>query len=264
MIRKVNFVIATIILCLCLSAQSMAQDHGKMNVVLLGDSNTSNGGDDCTGERSWSKWFKEAFAPKTCISYARSGATWTNNALTRLDMEENVRVVTHSNVIYNQVSRFKAAYKDGTQPEPSLIIIACGTNDAWFENKRPEMYSLSVSKVFKTSLQDLLMKKVNQVTSLAESVRYNCEILREAFPDARIVLLSPLQSVHAGEAKIQKVGDVIEQCGEKLGVTVIRQDKVCCVKFAEERMKKHYTTDGTHTNAEGAKIIGQQIAELLK
>ena len=32
----------------------MAQDHSKMNVVLLGDSNTSIGGDSCTLDRGWS------------------------------------------------------------------------------------------------------------------------------------------------------------------------------------------------------------------
>ena len=84
-----------------------------MNVVLLGDSNLSTGGDDCTGERSWSKWFKELFQPKTCVSYARSGATWTNNALTKHDTKENIARVGNSNVIYNQVNRFDEAYKNG-------------------------------------------------------------------------------------------------------------------------------------------------------
>lgn len=256
---------ALIMLCspACI-ANVMAQDHSKMNVVLLGDSNTSIGGDSCTLDRGWSKWFKEDFAPKTCISYARSGATWTNNALTKKNIEENVQKLSNNNVIYNQVSRFMEAYKSGKQPEPSLIIIACGTNDAWFESQRPEIYNMSVSKAFKSTLQELMMKKVNQVTSLAESVRYNCEILRESFPDARIVLLTPLQSVHAGEEKIKKVGDVIEECGKRLDITVIRQDKVGCVKFTDERIKKHYTTDGTHTSVLGAKTNGKLIADLLK
>lgn len=267
-INKNSLLRALMMLCLLCSpaciTNVMAQDHSKMNVVLLGDSNTSIGGDSCNKERGWSKWFKEAYAPKTCISYARSGATWTNNALTKKNIEENVAKLSDNNVIYNQVSRFMEAYKSGKQPEPSLIIIACGTNDAWFESQRPEIYSMNAAKAFKSSLHDLMMKKVHQVTSLAESVRYNCEILRESFPDARIVLLTPLQSTHAGEAKIKKVGDVIEDCGKRLGVTVIRQDEVCCVKFVEERIKKHYTTDGTHTSVLGAQKNGELIADLLK
>ncbi|MCR5069570.1 MAG: SGNH/GDSL hydrolase family protein [Prevotella sp.] len=241
-----------------------AQDHAKMNVVILGDANTALGGDDCTGERGWTKWFKEAFAPATCISYARAGATWTNNALTKRNTEEKVNVVGNSNVIYNQVNRLKDIYKAGEQPEPSLIIVACGTYDAWFDSKRPEMFDMSASKAFKTSLQDLLMKKVHQVTSLSESVRYNCEILRDAFPDSRIVLVTPLQSVSAGEAKIKKVSDVIEDCGKRLSFTVIRLDKDGCVKFADERIKKHYTKEGNLTSVEGAKLTGELIAERLK
>ncbi len=246
------------------ATKASAVEPQKMNVVLLGDSNLSTGGDDCTGERSWSKWFKELFQPKTCVSYARSGATWTNNALTKHDTKENIARVGNSNVIYNQVNRFDEAYKNGTQPEPSLIIVACGTNDAWFQSQRPQMYAETTDKIFKLPLQDLLMKKVNQVTTLAESVRYNCEILRYHFPDARILLLTPLQSVQGTEAKIQKVGDVIEDCGKHMGIDVIRLDKICPIKAADERIKKHYTIDGTHTSVEGAKMVGEKIAELLK
>lgn len=233
------------------------------NVVILGDSNSALGGDSCTEERGWTKWYREAAKPKTCISYARMGATWTNNALTRLDISDNLRGANNNNVIYNQVSRFKEAYKNGLQPEPALIIIAAGTCDAWLERQRPEMYSITVDKAFKSTLLELMMKKVNQVTSLAEAVRYNCEILRESFPDARIVLLAPVETTMAGAQRNLKVCETIEECGQKLGIDVVRLDKECPIKAEAERIKKHYTKDGSNTSVEGAQVIAERVVDFL-
>ena len=44
-----------IAICLMLGIQAEAANLPN-NVVLLGDSNLQIGGDDCTGESSWSKW----------------------------------------------------------------------------------------------------------------------------------------------------------------------------------------------------------------
>lgn len=255
--------IFTTIIIVCLAIAGSRAANIPFNVVIMGDSNAALGGDSCTVDRGWTKWYREAAKPVTCISYARIGATWTNNALTRLNITENKRGAGNNNVIYNQVSRFKEAYKNGDQPEPALIIIAAGTCDAWFESQRPEMYSLTVDKAFKTSLQDLMMKKVNQVTSLAESIRFNCEILRESFPDSRIVLLTPVETTVAGEARNQKVSNIIEECAKRLDVEVIRLDKVCNIKCNEERIKKHYTVDGSNTSVVGAQLIAERVFELL-
>lgn len=240
--------------------------HAAMpfNVVILGDSNAALGGDSCNAERGWTKWFCEAVTPKTCYSYARMGATWTNNALTHLNLSETLRGANNDNVIYNQVSRFKEAYKNGLQPEPALIIIAAGTSDAWLERQRPEMYSMTVDKAFKSALLDLMMKKVHQVTSLAEAVRYNCEILRESFPDARIVLLAPIETTIATAPRNLKVCETIEECGRKLGIDVLRLDKECPIKCGEERIKKHYTKDGSNTSVEGAQMISERVVAFLK
>lgn len=253
----------TAVIMACLAIVGGRAANIPFNVVIMGDSNTALGGDSCTVERGWTKWYREAVKPVTCISYARNGATWTNNALTRQNITENVRGAGNNNVIYNQVSRFKEAYKNGDQPEPALIIIAAGTCDAWFQSQRPEMYSLTADKAFKSTLQDLMMKKVNQVTSLAESIRFNCEILRESFPDARIVLVAPIETTAVGEARNLKVCDMIEECAKKLGVDVIRLDKECGIKCNNERIKKHYTVDGSNTSVAGAQLIAERMVELL-
>ena len=82
-----------------------AVPHPTLHVVLLGDSNTWIGGDDCDKERGWNTWFKQLFQPASCKSYARSGATWTNTKVTKRNPKENIGNLGNDNVIYNQVVR---------------------------------------------------------------------------------------------------------------------------------------------------------------
>lgn len=86
------------------------------HVVLLGDSNTFIGGDACDKPQGWNKWFKDFAKPKSCRSYARSGATWTHTPNTVLDMEENIGVLGDNNVVYNQAMRLLTAVLSGEQP----------------------------------------------------------------------------------------------------------------------------------------------------
>ncbi|MBR6180291.1 MAG: SGNH/GDSL hydrolase family protein [Prevotella sp.] len=232
-----------------------------MDVVILGDSNTWIGGDDCDNPKGWNKWFVDIFKPLSCKSYARSGATWTNTVSTKPNMEENIAVLGNDNVIYNQILRLSAACKEGRQPVPHLIIIAAGTNDAWFVKKRPGVFSKTVGQAF--SGGSLLNRKPSQVLSLAESVRYGCEMLESLFPQAQIILLAPLQAIQPTEANLAKACEVIEQCGLRMGLKVIRQDRECCIRRVDEMKTKRYTTDGAHTSEEGARLNGTYLAKRI-
>ncbi|MBQ5826020.1 MAG: hypothetical protein IIW46_00885, partial [Bacteroidaceae bacterium] len=68
-------------------------DFSNLHVVLLGDSETAIGGDQCDQPRGWNKWFAEALQPASCRSYARSGSTWTNTIRTKLTREENIGIL---------------------------------------------------------------------------------------------------------------------------------------------------------------------------
>ena len=209
----------------------------NVDVVILGDSNTWIGGDDCDQPQGWNKWFKDVFQPTTCKSYARSGATWTHTPLTKRNTQENTDVLSDDNVIFNQICRLEEAVDSGIQPLPTLIIIMAGTNDAWF---RPQSLD----------------------TTLDSIVTADCGLLKEAFPQTRIVLLTPLQSVHAGD-HIFRAGDIIEACGQRLGLTVIRMDRLGGIDAKKEKIHRHYTTDGTHTSVLGAQRLGTFIAETI-
>ena len=235
----------TLLVTFMLLGFSHAQE--SMHVVLLGDSNTFIGGDSCNVARGWNKWFRDALQPATCRSYARSGATWTHTPKTVRDTEEYTEVLSDNNVIYNQVCRLQEAVAAGEQERPTLIIIMAGTNDAWFIDRRPQVFSNDLS----SSL------------TLAGAVYYDCQLLREAFPEARIVLLTPMQATKTSLKRIRRTGDIIEACGTQMGLEVVRLDREGCVSRKQELRKKTYTTDGVHTNERGAQCIGQLVAEKI-
>ncbi len=251
-------------LCVSLGAGAQEAPDGGVDVVILGDSNTWLGKDDCTGERGWNRWFAEWFAPASCRSYARSGATWSNTRRTRRNTEENIGVLGDDNVAYNQICRLKEACAEGRQAVPDLIIVALGTNDAWFEDKRPDVFDMTVDEAFGCSDGFVTNLSADSVLSLALSVRYGCEMLMEAFPDARLVLLTPLQSTAVSDERIRLAGDIIEECGARMSVQVVRLDKESGIYSVRERVGRKYTYDGTHTSVEGAQIVAKLVVNRIK
>ncbi len=261
-----------IIMAIALTAALMApqarakaqQSVHDMDIAVLGDSNTSIGGDSCTIEKGWTCWFQRTVQPHTIRSYARSGATWTNTRNTHLDTEGYTEVLADNNVVYNQAERLVKAYRQGTQPAPHLIIIAAGTNDAWFKRQRQALFQKSAADAFEQTIRQLTARKPSEVLTLAESVRYTVELLLDAFPQARIILLTPMQTVKAPYADTQRVGDIIEAVGQRMSLPVVRQDHITGIYREREAQKPHLTTDGTHTSTEGARRNGILLAKTLE
>ena len=218
------------------------------DVVIFGDSNTWLGGDDCTKPKGWNTWFREALQPRSCRSYARSGATWTQTPNTRRNTQENIGTIGDNNVIVNQIWRMDEAIREGHQPQPTLILIAAGTNDVWFKDKRPQAFEPTES-----SLQ-----------TLQGIVTFNCLLLRQMCPEAQIVLITPMQTIQADTADIHRAGDIIEACGQQLQIPVIRLDRHSEVKSQNEKKAYKYTYDGTHTSELGARSNGNFIAQQVR
>lgn len=247
------------IVCWLLAAMVSAQQ--PVHIALLGDSNTWIGGDDCDQPRGWNYWLKEIVKPASCCSYARSGATWTHTEQTVTDTEGYSEVLGDNNVVYNQIRRLQEAVENGAQVVPDVVVVMAGTNDMWFASRRPGLYGETVDEVFANSM--LMERPVGGVLSLAASVRYGCEWLRRLFPEARLVLMTPMQCTKVSVAEAERTGDVIEECGKRLGAEVIRLDKEGCVRRAQELRKFTNTSDGVHTNKRGAQCIGKLVAERL-
>ncbi len=234
--------------------------HGGIDVVMLGDSNTSIGGDACDRPAGWNKWFRDRFAPATCRSYARSGATWTNTPRTVRDVEQDIAVLGDNNVVYNQVERLAEAAAKGIQPQPELILIAAGTNDAWFAAERPQALAMAAADAFAADSCFITSRPVGSVLTLAESVRYCCELLMELFPGAQIALITPPQTTMAAPGRIDSVGSIIEECGRRMSLAVLRLDHQGAIYATAERLRRRNTYDGTHTTEACARRHGYLVA----
>ena len=242
--------------------------HDSTNVVILGDSQSWIGGDNCDKPRGWNKWFKDMFRPASCKSYARSGATWTNTPQTIVNTEENTGVLADNNVIFNQVKRLEEALKNGSQVQPQLIIIAAGTNDAWFGKQRPQRFYKTAAEVCNENGAAITKKQPSEILTLAEAVCYNCTLLRQLCPDAMLVLLTPTYITKTPDSMVDQAAQIIDDCAAMLGLQVIRMDKHSGIDSAKERKTLRLTTDGVHTSEEGARrngtIVAKQIDRMMR
>lgn len=261
---KIIVLISLTAVLLMATTAVMAQqklDIHHCDIVVLGDSNTWLGGDNCDKPKGWTKWFDEKVRPSSCRSYARSGATWTNTVNTKRNVEENIGVLGDDNVIYNQINRLALDIDSGRIATPDIIIISAGTNDVWFKNKRPMVFDKRTLTADDVSL--LAEAPPCAVLTLVESVAQNCALLHKICPKARIMLLTPMQTTQASEADIAAAGDIIDSYAKASGLEVLRLDRLSSVKRSSEQQHHTYTTDGTHTNVAGAKSNGRLVAEAV-
>lgn len=235
-----------------------------LNVVLLGDSNTWIGGDSCDSPRGWNYWFARQMKPQTIRSYARSGATWSHTSGTSADVADYSEIVTDKNVIFNQVIRLIKAVGDGIQPAPDMIMIAAGTNDAWFPQFRLEEFSKTAEEVNRRDETELMMTAPSKLLSLAEAVRYDLLLLKARFPEATIVVMTPMQSIKISPEMLADVSGIIEQVAVGQGAQVLRQDLFCPVNSDSEMLSRKLTTDGTHTSEEGARRNAEVICGFVE
>ena len=223
------------LICL-LSAVLMAvfvMGQEQSHVVFLGDSNTWIGGDKCDVNRGWNYWVREMLQPTTCRSYARSGATWVHTDKMVRDTEENTAVLSDNNVVTNQIYRLQEAVEAGKQAVPTLILIMAGTNDVWL---RPGI----LATLEHVACDDVLL-------------------LQESFPDARIVLITPMQNTKVSDERVLEAADMIETVALRMGVECINASGADVIDAAQERRRPTFTRDGVHTNVAGAKRLASFV-----
>ena len=240
----------------------------RANIVLLGDSITWLGGDTCDGQaghdgQGWSQYFKNILNPLSIRSYARSGASWSHTANTVYDITENTGNMSDDNVIYNQINRLIAAVNGGTQAIPDIIIIAAGTNDAWYSSLRPDAVSVSAATEFANTDSYITSQAVGTLTSIAAAMRYDIEMLKTNYPNAQIIVTTPLQATKFTLAKCFEVGTIIRECAEYLSVECIDQGKKAGIYRAQEKTAFLFTYDGAHTSELGAKMVGQFLSRMV-
>ena len=242
---------------LFVSADSATSSMPHPKIALLGDSMTWIGGDSCQNPTGWSHILKESGITGAIDVYARSGATWTNTKATKCNPEHYTEVLHDDNVLYNQAIRLieKSVSRND---DPDFIILFAGANDAWFAAKRPGLYD----KEDATVKYDLETDPA-RVTTLEGSINLVCDILKDRFPDAALLFVSPLQMSKTDAENIFKVSDIIDCTASKKGYHVLRADKETGINHEQESKSPKYTYDGVHTNPDGARLLGDYILKFL-
>lgn len=265
--RFVRSVLAFMFLAM-VSECSVGKEIDGKRVVLLGDSNTWLGGEDCSDRRGWSYWFAAEGSPLEIRSYARSGATWTHTEATEVDVDSYTEVIDDNNVIFNQVIRLSNDVEQNLLPVPDVIIIAAGTNDAWFADRRPEEFSTTVEQALGRDRLEYLILQPGVVRSLAESVVLDLVLLNSAFPEAMLIVLTPPPSTKISPPMLEKVSSIIAGAAEGMSAGLVRLDLLSPINPEKEAVNRRFTRDGVHTSEEGARkhgrIVARAVDELLK
>lgn len=251
--RFLTAVFAILLVSLYSSLANGANPSGKPKIALLGDSMTWIGGDSCQNETGWSHVLNRSGIASEIDMYARSGATWTNTSATRRNPQHYSELLHDDNVIYNQAIRL-IERADTSDCTPDIIILFAGANDAWFVAKRPGIFenkSPAVKYDFATDPGD--------VTSLAGSITLVSDLLMKRFPESVLLFVTPLQMSKTDAETIFKVSDIIEKTASEKGWNTLRADKDTDIRHEEEAKSPKFTYDGVHTNAVGAKKLGEYI-----
>lgn len=243
----------------CESSKVLAVDMTIKKTALLGDSITwlslsSN------PERGWARYFARNMKFAELRNYARSGATWSNSATTKVDANAYSASTTPDNVIFNQLQRLFIDLGNGFKPD--YIVIAAGINDVWFPDARPDALAKTAGEVMESE-QRYSDKDVNTCTSIAESIRLVAELLWQRLPDVQVILLSPLQSTSVEYTKLRQATEIMRGCADYLGWGFISQMDEIPVNRIREKWEKRLTYDGTHTSELGAKIVGDILSSKI-
>lgn len=242
---------------LCAASAAAISPRGK-RAALLGDSMTWIGGSDCDRPCGWTATFREEAGCSAIDVYARSGATWTNTAATRVDTEFYSELLHDDNVVFNQAQRLINAVHADSLLRPDIIILYAGANDAWFASRRPGLFNCEESYVAPDDAP-------SSATTLAGSVTLVCSRLNRAFPDATLLLVTPVEMAQAPAARTARVAEIIDSVGRSMDVAVVRADTLSGIsRLNELREPRRHTTDGAHTNAAGAVAISRCILSALR
>ena len=225
-----------------------------LKFALLGDSMTWIGGDSCEKATGWSHILMESGKAESIGMYARSGATWTNTSQTKRDPYFYSEVLHDNNVVYNQAIRLINDYNKEAISSPDCIVIFAGANDAWFANRRPGIYDSWDNQSRFSEETDPA-----SITTLAGSVALVCELLNEYFPNSLQTVVTPLQMSKVSAEIIHNASDIIESAAISKGCTVLRADKEVGITHEVESTSPTFTSDGVHTNPDGARLVGNYI-----
>ena len=218
------------------------------NVVLFGDSIT-----DTKVNGEWVKQIINYAKFNSLTNYGRGYCTFTFKNDTVKNTTDTSNSNVGNNVIWNQYNRMVEDINNRKIPSPDCIIILAGTNDA-IQTKTIG----DVNGVFNNSAQST---DVKTLTNLCASVRYVCELIMTNYPNAQIILATPLQMKDYNKtSQVILVRNAIISCANKMGIKIIDQTYESGIYAYTENVRPKFLSDGVHLTAEGGKKVAQFLA----
>ncbi len=245
------------------------ENVGKMpNVVFMGDSIT-----DQDDHGAWVKLLLNYVSFESLTSYACGYARWTLSPSTTKNITSHDHSPDAWNVIWNQFNRLQhdvsqgtvtrasqdVVVGDGTIKTPDVIVIFAGINDVSLNSVIG-----NVSTAFDGN--PILNKSFSDISNLAQSIRYTCECIINAFPTTQLILATPNQrSGHDYYAKTVEVRDTIIGCAEHMSLSVINQtDESGFYGYGEsQNFVNLRSTDGLHPSDAGHERLAKYISRQL-
>jgi hypothetical protein len=230
-------------------AVQQSKTYIPKKIVFLGDSITAD-------PTWWTANMLNRLYFDNFMNLARSGARWAHTAGTIYDITSNGGSATDENVIWNQVNKLIDKINNGLTPVPDVVAIYAGTNDQLFNSNYGD-----VSAAFSGTITE---RAANTILTVAEAIRYDCEILLNNYPKLQIILATPIQRGIADNTPIFSLGDIIKGCGGIMGNRVIDQGKESGIYGFYEVSGHKFLLDGIHPNMDGREKLGAFNAIELK
>lgn len=222
--------------------------NGK-NLVILGDSIS----DKNYYGKTWIPLFEKLTAPKSIRNYARSWCRWTFWPTTTEDTTHTGLSNTADNVVWNQLNRLKKDIAAGSAVEPDVVLIFAGANDA--------MQDITWGSIKETFTADSLGTDVTKLTTFCQSVRFVCDEIYAAYPDAKVIIVTTTRMSSYPEQALTAEQYLLD-CAKEMGIPTIQPaENLGIAWYREAQEKRYYTEDGIHPTKEGGVLLGHFMAQ---
>ncbi|MBE8712526.1 SGNH/GDSL hydrolase family protein [Sphingobacterium hungaricum] len=211
----------------------------------------------------------------TVVNVGYDGCRWTNDVNTKIDFSD-APTESGANRIMNQVYRLlrRVTPTNTVVPETSssdvfgggfaypvnglatlvksavkVIVVHCGTNDAG--NTLPKGSLTAVDEVAYTAVD----KK-----TMWGAIKWAVSVLKKHFPDAEIILATPIQRIDGTRANLYEYVQIVKQSSEQFACK-------CINLFQNSGISKEngatYLPDGLHPNSAGQQLIARYSSTFI-
>lgn len=242
---------------------SESSTHLDYNVAFLGDS-------IMTDNYGFYAALTNKYTFKSKCNLAKGGCKWAHVSDTERNINVSNGTYASDNCVTNQVLNLIDGVNGGTYQVPDIVFIHCGTNDAY----HAEISSVTIenecgtpSTVFGIALSTLLAKWTKSgstwtcnntdLTTLSGGMRFAIELLRQAFPQVRILVSTPLYRGNGTyKDETRHINSIIKECASYLAVPILDLGYESGLTAVSGYT---FTVDNTHPNTLGQLILADLL-----